>query len=79
MPRTYDRNFKSMIINLVVNEKQSTLGTAKQFDIPIKTLEKWITAYNKDHMFLTKIISLKNNKLLNLKRKIRNLKKKMKY
>ena len=49
MPRTYDRNFKSMIINLVVNEKQSTLGTAKQFDIPIKTLEKWITAYNKDH------------------------------
>lgn len=49
MPRKYDINFKSMIINLIVNEKQSTLKTAQQFDIPIKTLEKWITAYNKDH------------------------------
>lgn len=38
-----------MIINLIVNEKHSTLKTAQQFDIPIKTLEKWITAYNKDH------------------------------
>lgn len=38
-----------MIINLIVNEKHSTLKTAKQFDIPLKTLENWITAYNKDN------------------------------
>lgn len=49
MPRKYDNNFKSMIINLIVNEKHSTIRTAEQFDIPLKTLEKWITAYNKDH------------------------------
>lgn len=49
MPRKYDNNFKSMIVNLIVNEKHSTLKTANQFDIPIKTLEKWITAYNKDN------------------------------
>lgn len=49
MPRKYDNNFKSMIINLIVNQKHSTLKTAEQFDIPLKTLEKWITAYNKDH------------------------------
>ena len=49
MPRYYDNNFKSMIVNLIVNEKHSTLKTAQQFDIPLKTLEKWITAYNKDH------------------------------
>lgn len=36
------------IVNLIVNEKHSTLKTAQQFDIPLKTLEKWITAYNKD-------------------------------
>jgi len=52
MPRKYDNNFKSMIVNLIVNEKHSTIKTAKQFDIPLKTLEKWITAYNKDsHVF----------------------------
>ena len=49
MPRKYDNNFKSMIINLIVNEKHSTLKTANQFDIPLKTLENWITAYNKDN------------------------------
>ena len=52
MPRKYDKNFKAMIVNLIVNEKHSTISTANQFDIPLKTLEKWITAYNKDiHCF----------------------------
>lgn len=49
MPRKYEKNFKAMIVNLIVNEKHSTIETAKQFEIPLKTLEKWITAYNKDH------------------------------
>lgn len=49
MPRKYDTSFKSMIVNLIVNEKHSTIKTADQFDIPLKTLEKWITAYNKDN------------------------------
>ena len=47
MPRKYERSFKSMIINLILNEKHSTIKTAEQFNIPLKTLEKWITAYNK--------------------------------
>lgn len=38
-----------MIVNLIVNEKHSTIKTADQFDIPLKTLEKWITAFNKDN------------------------------
>ena len=49
MPRTYSNDFKSMLVNFIVNEKRSTIATAQQFDVPLKTLEKWITAYNKDH------------------------------
>ena len=49
LARKYNKNFKSMIVNLIVNEKHSTLKTAEQFDIPLKTVEKWITAYNKDN------------------------------
>ena len=49
MPRTYSNDFKSMLVNLIVNEKHSTMATAQQFNVPLKTLEKWITAYNKDH------------------------------
>ena len=49
MSRKYDINFKSMIVNLIVNEKHSTIKTAQQFDVPLKTVEKWITAFNKDN------------------------------
>ena len=49
MARKYDNNFKSMIVNLICNEKHSTIKTAEQFDVPLKTLEKWITAFNKDN------------------------------
>lgn len=49
MPKKYNNNFKSMIVNLIVNEKHSTIRTAEQFDIPLKTVEKWITSYNKDN------------------------------
>ena len=49
MPQKYERSFNSMIINLIVNEKHSTIKTAKQFNITLKTLEKWITAYNKNN------------------------------
>lgn len=48
MPRKYDNNFKTMIIDLIYSQKLSTSKTAEQFDIPLKTLEKWITAYNKN-------------------------------
>lgn len=49
MPRRYSNNFKSMIVNFIINEKRSTIKTANQFDIPLKTVENWITAYNKDN------------------------------
>lgn len=48
MPNSYDKNFKAMIVNLICNEGHSTIRTAEQFEIPLKTIEKWITAYHKD-------------------------------
>lgn len=35
MPRKYNNDFKSMVVNLVVIEKHSTIKTAEQLDIPI--------------------------------------------
>ena len=48
MPRIYDNNFKFMIVDLIVNKKNSTSKTAEKYGVPLKTLEKWITSYNKD-------------------------------
>ena len=86
MPRKYDTNFKSMIVNLIVKEKHSTLKTAQQFDIPLKTLEKWITAYNKDeHCFdddyktQAQIIDDLKKKVSSLQRDNQILKKRLLY
>ena len=70
MPRSYNKNFKAMIINLIVNEKHGTLATAKQFDIPLKTLEKWITAYNKDHNVFNEDYLSKEQQIVELKKKL---------
>ena len=48
----YSTEFKKMATELVCISKQSTIKTAKDLNIPLKTLENWITAYNKDpHVF----------------------------
>lgn len=74
MPRKYDNNFKSMLVNLIVNEKHSTIKTAEQFDIPLKTLEKWITAFNKDNKVFDSDYKTQSQIIDDLKREISRLK-----
>lgn len=75
MPIKYQRDFKSMIVNLIVNEKKSTIQTAKQFDIPIKTLEKWITTYNKDKNVFNSDYKSQAQLIDDLKKQVASLKK----
>ena len=73
MPRKYDNNFKSMIVSLIVKEKHSTIKTAEQFTIPLKTLEKWITAYNKDSRVFYADYKSQSQIIDDLKKKISSL------
>lgn len=73
MPRKYETNFKSMIVNLIVNEKHSTIKTAEQFDVPLKTLEKWITAYNKDNKVFDANYKTQSQIVDDLKKKVASL------
>lgn len=58
MAKNYKRDFKKMAVELVVKEEQSTSKTARDLQIPLKTFEKWITAYNKNpHCFDDNYIS----------------------
>ena len=49
MAKSYSRDFKKMIVELINIQGHSTLKTAEEFNVPLKTLENWITAYNKDN------------------------------
>lgn len=51
MAKRYNLDFKKMAVELIKNGA-STLKTANDLNVPLKTLENWITAYNKDsHIF----------------------------
>ena len=51
MAKRYNLDFKKMAVELTKNGA-STLKTAQDLNVPLKTLENWITAYNKDsHIF----------------------------
>ncbi len=49
MPSSYSRDFKKMIVELIILQDHSTSKSAEEFNVPLKTLENWITTYNKDN------------------------------
>lgn len=52
----YNIELKKKLCEEICLNHASTLKTAEEYNVPIKTLEKWITAFNKDnHCFDPKI------------------------
>lgn len=62
----YSRELKKELCEKICVNGDSTLKTANEYNIPIKTLEKWITAYNKDnHCFDPIIQTVTDIKVIN--------------
>lgn len=74
MPRKYETTFKQMIVRLICVERHSTIKTAEQFDIPLKTVENWITAYNKNNKVFDSGYRTQAQVIDDLKRENANLK-----
>lgn len=47
MAKQYNLDFKKMAVELI-KDGASTIKTAEDLNVPLKTLENWITAYNKN-------------------------------
>ena len=75
MSKKYSNDLKSMIVNFICVERRSTIKTAEQFDIPLKTVEKWVTAYNKDNHCFDADYKTKSQIIDDLKRENNKLKK----
>lgn len=52
----YNRELKKELCEKICVNGDSTLKTANEYNIPIKTFEKWITAFNKDNHCFDPII-----------------------
>lgn len=57
----YSRELKKSLCEKICIHGASTLRTANEYNVPIKTLEKWITAYNKDSHCFDPIIEIEND------------------
>lgn len=45
----YTYSLKKEICERICFNRESTIKTAKEYGIPLKSIEKWITAYNKNN------------------------------
>ena len=52
----YNRDFKKKLCEGIFLNGLSTLKTANEYNVPIKTLKKWVTAFNKDNHCFDPII-----------------------
>ena len=74
MAKTYYTNeFKKMAVELVTISKQSTAKTADDLKVPLKTFEKWITAYNKNNKVYDSDYITPEQQIQKLKKRIAEL------
>lgn len=69
----YSNEFKKMATELVLIGKESTTSTAKRLNIPLKTFEKWITAYNKNNRVFDSDYISPEEQIKKLKKRISEL------
>ena len=69
----YSNEFKKMATELVIIGKDSTIATAKKLNIPLKTFEKWITAYNKNNKIFDSNYISPEEQIRKLKKRIAEL------
>lgn len=49
MSTQYNINLKKKLCTDICINGKSTIKTAEEYNVPLKTLENWITAFNKDN------------------------------
>lgn len=61
----YNRELKKQLCENICIKGFSTIKTAQEFNVPLKTLEKWITAFNKDNHCFDPVVETSNYFKLN--------------
>ena len=58
MRKQYSNEIKAQITYEICVERKSTNGVAARYGVPLKTVENWVTRYNKDpHVYDVSVVS----------------------
>ena len=75
MSTQYNINLKKKLCTDICINGKSTIKTAEEYNIPLKTLENWITAFNKDNRCFDADYKTQSQIIDELKREVSRLKK----
>jgi len=75
MGKKYDNRIKMQVTQEICVERKSTSSVARNYDIPIKTVEKWVTKYNKNPMEYDITVMTEKEQINILKQEIKELRK----
>lgn len=74
MSRQYSKELKASITYQICEQKRSTSKVAAENKIPLKTVEKWVTAYNKDKTIYDVSSCSDEERIKNLEKIVKQLK-----
>ncbi|MCQ2966760.1 MAG: transposase [Alphaproteobacteria bacterium] len=69
--KEYTIELKSEVLKQIKENGVSRKEISLKYEIPIKTLEKWITQYNKDHNVFNKETKSQEEEIKRLKRELK--------
>ena len=75
MAKKYDIRIKEQVTQEICVEKKSTSYVASRYDIPLKTVEKWVTQFNKNPKALDMAAISEQEKIKKLEREVKELRK----
>lgn len=75
MAQKYDKQLKACVVYDICELRKSTSKTAQEYGIPVKTVENWITEYNKNPRVYETVKLTNDEKIKELEKEIKDLKK----
>ncbi len=75
MGNKYDNRIKVQVTQEICIERKSTSAVARSYGIPLKTVEKWVTKYNKNPREYDITVMTEKERISTLEKEISELRK----
>ena len=73
MSKQYSISIKAQVTYEICVERKSTSKVAERYGVPVKTVENWVTRYNKDPHFYDDTVVSDNERIKALEKEVKKL------